>query len=149
MDFYHSRENIKKQLLDIGVDSLKTVTKKVVQKSCEFLGNKTAGTVTQSNHDKIVKLEPAEEIIIPPGKRKEISNDLRQHYQISRLLNDSIVSKFLTKKWIQVNDLSGGQYSVNKNLRFKTSMLGTVLCDYNDAYIVVKGTIMIKKLILR
>ena len=96
-----------------------------------------------------MKLEPAEEIIIPPGKRKEISNDLRQHYQISRLLNDSIVSKFLTKKWIQVNDLSGGQYSVNKNLRFKTSMLGTVLCDYSDAYIVVKGTIMIKKLILR
>ena len=46
-----------------------------------------------------------------------------EHYKISKLLNDSIVSKFLTKKWIEVNDLSSGQYSVNKNIWFKTSML--------------------------
>ena len=45
------------------------------------------------------------------------------------------------KKWIEVNYLSSGQYSVNKNIRFKTSMLRSHLCDYSDAYIVVKGTI--------
>ena len=39
-----------------------------------------------------------------------------------KILNDSTVSKFLTKKWIEVNDLSSGQYSVNKNIRFKTSI---------------------------
>ena len=33
------------------------------------------------------------------------------------------------------------QYSFNKNIRFKTSMLRSDLCDYSDAYIVVKGTI--------
>ena len=64
-----------------------------------------------------------------------------EHYKISKLLNDSTVSKFLTKKWIEVNDLSSCQYSVNKNMRFKTSMLRSHLCDYNDLYIVVKGTI--------
>ena len=32
------------------------------------------------------------------------------------------------------NDLSSGQYSVNKNIRFTTSMLGSNLCCYNDAY---------------
>ena len=47
----------------------------------------------------------------------------------------------MTKKWVEVNDLSRGQYSVNKNIRFETSMLRPDLCDYRDAYIVVKGTI--------
>ena len=46
-----------------------------------------------------------------------------EHYKISQLLNDSKVSKFVTKKWVEVNDLSSGQCSVNKNIRFKTSML--------------------------
>ena len=42
-----------------------------------------------------------------------------EHYEISKLLNDSTVSKFVTKKWIEVNDSSSDQYSVNKNIRFK------------------------------
>ena len=32
----------------------------------------------------------------------------------SKLLNDLTVLKFVTKKWIEVNDLSSGQCSVNK-----------------------------------
>ena len=47
----------------------------------------------------------------------------------------------MTKKWIEVNDLSSGQYSVNKYIRFKTLMFRSDFCDYKDAYIVVKGTI--------
>ena len=64
-----------------------------------------------------------------------------KHHEISELLYDSTASKLVTKKWIKVNDLSSGQYSVNKNIRFKTSMLSSRLCDYSDEYIVVKGTI--------
>ena len=45
----------------------------------------------------------------------------------------------MTKKWVEVNDLWSGQYPINKNIRFKTSMLGSDLCDYSDAYIVLKG----------
>ena len=37
-------------------------------------------------------------------------------YKVSKLLNDSTVSKFSTKKWIEVNDFSIGQYSVKKNI---------------------------------
>ena len=44
----------------------------------------------------------------------------------------------MPRKWIEVNDLFGGQYSVTKNVRFKTLML---LCDYSDTYIVGKGRI--------
>ena len=46
-----------------------------------------------------------------------------EHYKIYKLLNDSTVLKFMTKKWIEVNDLSRGQYSLNKSIRFKTSIL--------------------------
>ena len=33
-----------------------------------------------------------------------------EHYNISKLLNDSTVSKFVTRKLVKVNDLSSGQY---------------------------------------
>ena len=51
------------------------------------------------------------------------------------------MSKFVTTKWIKVNDLPDAQYSINRNTRFKTPMLRSNLCDYSDAYIVVKGAI--------
>ena len=44
---------------------------------------------------------------------------------------------------MEVNDLSSRQYSVNKN-RFKTSMLRSDLCDYNDVYVVVKWKITVE-----
>ena len=47
----------------------------------------------------------------------------------------------MTKKWIEVNNLSGGQYSASKNITFKTLMVILNLCDYSDLYIVIKGTI--------
>ena len=52
------------------------------------------------------------------------------------------MSKILTKKWFKVNDLSCGQYSINKNIRFKTSRLDSY--DYGDASIFVKGTIAVE-----
>ena len=67
-----------------------------------------------------------------------------EHCKISKILNDSTVYKFATKKWIKVNDLSSDQYSINKNIRFRTSIPKSDLCDYRDAYIFVKGTITIE-----
>ena len=58
----------KKQILDTGLDSLKTASKKVVHKAGEFTGNKIADAVTKSNDDKVAKQEPVEKIIIPPEK---------------------------------------------------------------------------------
>ena len=65
-----------------------------------------------------------------------------EHYKISELLNDLTVSKFVTEKWVEVNDLSSGQYSVNKHTGFKTSMLRSDLCDYSGEYI--KGQISVR-----
>ena len=67
-----------------------------------------------------------------------------EHYKISQLSNDSIISKFAAKKWIEVNDLWSGQYSVYKNITFRTSVLRLDLWDYSDTYIVVKGTITVE-----
>ena len=67
-----------------------------------------------------------------------------ENYKISKWLNDSSVLKFAKIKWTEVNDLSSSQYSVNKNIRLKTSMLRSDLCDYIDAFIVVKGRITIE-----
>ena len=53
------------------------------------------------------------------------------------------MSRFITKKWIKVSDQSGGAHNTNKQIRFKTSMLRSDLCDYIDAYIVVKGIITV------
>ena len=67
-----------------------------------------------------------------------------KHHKTSKLLNDSTVSNFVTRKRIKVNDLRGGQYSADKNIRFKISMLRSDLCDYCDTYIVVKSTITVE-----
>ena len=51
--------------------------------------------------------------------------------------------KFVTKKWIEVYDQSQGNYDVNKEIRIKISMLRSDLCDFSDAYIVIKGNITV------
>ena len=50
-----------------------------------------------------------------------------------------------TKEWIEVYDQSEKNYNPNKEIRIKTSMLRSDLCDFSDAYIVVKGTITVDK----
>ena len=57
--------------------------------------------------------------------------------------DDKDLPRFVTKKWIEVYDQSGGNYNVNKKIRIKTSTLRSDLCDYSDAYIAVKGTITV------
>ena len=52
-------------------------------------------------------------------------------------------SKFRTKNWVEINDEARGTYSPNKQIKFKTSMLRSSLCDYSDAYILVKGNITV------
>ena len=59
--------------------------------------------------------------------------------------DDKDLPRFVTKKWVEVYDQSGGNYNVNKEIRIKTSMLRSDLCDFSDAYIVVKGDIIVTK----
>ena len=65
-----------------------------------------------------------------------------EYQKIANLLNDGSnkPSKFRTKIWVEIND---DVYSPNKQIRFKTAMLRSSLCDYSDAYILVKGNISV------
>ena len=57
--------------------------------------------------------------------------------------DDKDLPRLVTKKWIEVYDQSGGNNNVNKEIRIKTSMLRSDLCDFSDVYIVVNGTITV------
>ena len=52
-------------------------------------------------------------------------------------------SKFRTKNWVEINDESRGTYNVNSQIKFKTTMLKSSLCDNSDAYAILKGTITV------
>ena len=68
-----------------------------------------------------------------------------EYQKITNLLGNIPDKKprFITKKWMEVYDQSGRAYSTNKQVRFKTQMLRSDLCDYNDAYIVFTGKITV------
>ena len=68
-----------------------------------------------------------------------------EYRKIANLLNDESnkPSKFGAKHWVEVDDDIRGAYSPNKQIRFKISMLRSSLCDYSDAYILVKGNITV------
>ena len=68
-----------------------------------------------------------------------------EYQKIANLIDDASnkPSKFRTKNWVEINDESRGTYSVNSQIKFKTAMLKSSLCDYSDAYILVKGKITI------
>ena len=68
-----------------------------------------------------------------------------EYQKIANLLDSASnkPSKFRTKNWVEINDDIRGAYSPNKQIRFKTAMLRSSLCDYSDAYILVKGNISV------
>ena len=53
--------------------------------------------------------------------------------------------RYVTKTWIEVYDQSEKSYNFNKETRIKKPMLRSNLCDFSDAYIVVKGNITVTK----
>ena len=63
-----------------------------------------------------------------------------EYQKLANLLDNEVAlnasnqpSKFRTKKWVEINDESKESYSANSDIRFKTTMLRSNLCDYADA----------------
>ena len=67
-----------------------------------------------------------------------------EYQKIANLLDNASnqSSRFRPRNWVEINDDSRGTYT-NADIKFKTTMLKSDLCDYADAYILVKGTIII------
>ena len=72
-----------------------------------------------------------------------MNNIIMEYEKIINLLDNTSnqPSKFRTKNWVEIIDDSGGMYNTNSQIKFKTSMLKTSLCDCSDAYILVRKTI--------
>ena len=70
---------------------------------------------------------------------------IMEYQKVANLLDSASnkPSKFRTRNWVEINDNIRGAYSPNKQIRFKTAMLRSSLCDYSDAYILVKGNISV------
>ena len=68
-----------------------------------------------------------------------------EYQKIANLLNNESdkPSKFRTRNWVEINDEPRGEYSSDKLIRFQTAMRRSSLCDYSDAYIVVKGNVTV------
>ena len=49
--------------------------------------------------------------------------------------------KFKAKNWVEINEESQGMYNEDNQIRFKTTILRSSLCDYSDADILVKRTV--------
>ena len=68
-----------------------------------------------------------------------------EYQKMANLIDDASnqPSKFKLKNSVEINDKSRGTYNVNSQITFKTTMLKSSLCDYSDAYILVKGIITV------
>ena len=68
-----------------------------------------------------------------------------EYQKIANLIDDASnqPSKFKIKNWVEINNKSRGTYNVNSQIKFKTTILKHSLCDYSDAYILVKGNITV------
>ena len=68
-----------------------------------------------------------------------------EYQEIASLIDDASnqPSKFKTKNLVEMNDESRATYTVNSQIKFKTTMLKSSLRDYSNIYILVKGKITI------
>ena len=66
-----------------------------------------------------------------------------EYQKILNLPNESSGSKFVTRKWNIANDQPNANYDVGNEIIYNTEVLDSNLCDYNDAYILVRGNITI------
>ena len=68
---------------------------------------------------------------------------ITEHQKILNLLNEANDSKFVIRKWNIVNDNSKANYGIGSEIIYNTEVLISILCDYNDFYILVKGNITV------
>ena len=120
-------------------DKIKKVSRTLTQNCLESVTNET-GKVEQDK-------EVPKERYISPEIRKRIIDDL-----IDKVIDDGLImeyqkiiiildntpgqpSKFRTKNWVEVNDDSSGMHYNTSQIKSKTSILKSSLCDYRDVYV--------------
>ena len=74
-----------------------------------------------------------------------------EYQKLANLLDDASnkTSKFKTKNWVEINDESRGTYDVGSQIKFKTTMLKSSLCDYSDIYSMLRELLLLIILLLQ
>ena len=133
------------------VNKITSVSKKSTKKSTKKLPTIDEDEELTTHKKRSISPEERQQIIdelrlVPKNYLPNIlCNNIKMEYQkIANLLESTSdnPSKFRTRNWVEINDESRGNYE-NSDIRFKTTMLRSNLCDYADSYILVKGTITI------
>ena len=164
-------DTAKKFATDAIKTASKKVIQKTAKATGDLVGNKIADKITSVSKKSTKKLPTIDEDVelttykkryISPEERQKNIDELRliKINKLNILCNINIIkmeyqkivnllestsdnpSKFRTRKWVEINDESRGNY-VNSDIRFKTTMLRPNLCDYADSYILAKGSITI------
>ena len=68
---------------------------------------------------------------------------MMEHQKALNLLNEEHDSKFVTRKWNNVNDLANANFDVANEIIYNIEVLKSNLCHCNAAFILVKGDITI------
>ena len=146
-------------------DTIKTTLKREIQKTAEatgdLVGNKIANKIisvskksSTENSKKSENYNVNSETKAPKidiylqKKIQQIIGELRLvnyvimvYQKITNALNQP--SKFRTKNFLEINDELRGTYNTNAQIKFKTTILISSVCDYGDDYILAKGNITV------
>ena len=74
-----------------------------------------------------------------------------EYQKIANLIDDTSnkPSKFRTRNWVEINDESRGAYNVNSQIKFKTTMLKSSLCDYSMHIFLLRELLVLITLLLQ
>ena len=146
-------------------DTIKATLKREIQKTAEatgdLVGNKIANKIisvskksSTENSKKSENYNVNSETKAPKidiylqKKIQQIIGELRlvnyvimEYQKITNALNQP--SKFRTKNFLEINDELRGTYNTNAQIKFKTTILISSVCDYSDDYILAKGNITV------
>ena len=66
-----------------------------------------------------------------------------EYQKIINLFDKSPNQPWFEINWVEINYDSRVTHNTNSHIKFKTSVLKSGLCDYNDVYILFKGIISV------
>ena len=97
------------------------------------------------NHYKLIGIYLSRQTntsFFPSNEKKMMVQQIFDLQKKLNLLNEANDSKVVPRKWNIVNDQSNANYNVRNGIIYNTEVLKSNLCDYNDAYILVRGNIV-------
>ena len=112
---------------------------RIIIKISKNLQQNNSETVTSENDKEINKEIPKDTYVYIQKKDRKLLmiwdwyNSIIMEYQIiiKNLLGNTPnqTNKFRTKNWVEINDDARGTYNKDSQIKFKTWMLKSILCD--------------------